>query len=432
MQKRESQGNGGLLCDEMGLGKTIQMLGLLKSTTLKNSLLLAPLPVLEQWREQGVRSRLNCFTYDSNAEKWVTQSTIVIGRPNLYILNYEAATRRPSMLAQIKWDRLICDEAHRLCSKGAAWNSAKTAGAKHTWLLTGTPVVNGMKDIKALFELLDTEYDEDLIKDFILCRTMEEMREVIPSLPAKAIQRIHTLDFETDAEADFYRGIQGLIVKRWKGNAADGDMSATEKFRLIMRLRQISLHPQVYIESRKRLLAPASYPRDDWIDSSTKFNHIHELLEKETKPRKWILFCHFHKEMELLEESLRSNDMVDDIWQYHGGIEKGERTRILNDTLKPIGEKHQILLIQLQSGGVGLNLQHFSRIIFSGPWWTSALMDQAIGRAVRIGQTEQVIVHHLVLKEEEGLNIDRAMREKAAFKGELCRTVLDAANHSIT
>jgi SNF2 family DNA or RNA helicase len=68
------------------------------------------------------------------------------------------------------------------------------------------------------------------------------------------------------------------------------------------------------------------------------------------------------------------------------------------------------------SGGVGLNLQHFDRVVFMGPWWTAALMDQAIGRAVRIGQTKKVLVHHLVLKEEESTNIDLMMLEKAEMK----------------
>jgi SNF2 family DNA or RNA helicase len=75
-----------------------------------------------------------------------------------------------------------------------------------------------------------------------------------------------------------------------------------------------------------------------------------------------------------------------------------------------------VLLLQLQSGGVGLNLQHFTKIIFMSPWWTSALMDQAIGRAVRIGQKERVTVTMLVLKEEETMNIDAKMLEKAETK----------------
>jgi hypothetical protein len=80
-----------------------------------------------------------------------------------------------------------------------------------------------------------------------------------------------------------------------------------------------------------------------------------------------------------------------------------------------------VLLLQLQSGGVGLNLQHFSKIVFMSPWWTAAMMDQAVGRAVRIGQEKTVEVTMLVLKEEDTMNIDVAMLTKAEGK----RSVLE-------
>jgi hypothetical protein len=86
---------------------------------------------------------------------------------------------------------------------------------------------------------------------------------------------------------------------------------------------------------------------------------------------------------------------------------------------------------QLQSGGVGLNLQHFNKILFTGPWWTKALMDQAVGRAVRIGQRDVVQVYNIVLKEEGALNIDTYMSDKAADKGSFCQAVLEAATNTV-
>ena len=59
-------------------------------------------------------------------------------------------------------------------------------------------------------------------------------------------------------------------------------------------------------------------------------------------------------------------------------------------------------------------------------------MDQAIGRAVRIGQKAQVVVHHMILKEEQGLNIDRLMKNKAEKKGKLCMDFLEAADHDVS
>jgi SNF2 family DNA or RNA helicase len=108
---------------------------------------------------------------------------------------------------------------------------------------------------------------------------------------------------------------------------------------------------------------------------------------------KFIVFCSFIEEMELLAEFLDTTCEL-----YHGGLSGKERREVLK---RAKGEDCHVLLIQLQSGGVGLNLQEFTRVVFMSPWWTSALMDQAIARAVRMGQTETVHVIHFLLEEEK-------------------------------
>ncbi len=113
---------------------------------------------------------------------------------------------------------------------------------------------------------------------------------------------------------------------------------------------------------------------------------------------------------------------------YHGGMKDAEKEEAIKKTHEVVEGGHDILLVQLQSGGVGLNLQHFSRIVFISPWWTAALMDQAIGRAVRIGQREEVEVTMLLLKEESSLNIDDAMIQKAEAKRDLLSNIFKHAN----
>jgi SNF2 family DNA or RNA helicase len=80
-----------------------------------------------------------------------------------------------------------------------------------------------------------------------------------------------------------------------------------------------------------------------------------------------------------------------------------------------------VLLIQLQAGGVGLNLQEYDRILFVSPWWTSALMDQAVARAVRMGQTKVVKIFHLHLQAEKDgtVNIDALVDSKAEEKRQM-------------
>jgi SNF2 family DNA or RNA helicase len=84
-----------------------------------------------------------------------------------------------------------------------------------------------------------------------------------------------------------------------------------------------------------------------------------------------------------------------------------------------------VLLIQLHAGGTGLNLQHYDRIVFTSPWWTSALLEQAMGRAIRIGQKEVVKVYWLKLKAEENrFSIDEFMMKKADMKKNMAETFL--------
>ena len=56
-----------------------------------------------------------------------------------------------------------------------------------------------------------------------------------------------------------------------------------------------------------------------------------------------------------------------------------------------------ILIIQIQSGSTGLNLQTFNHIYFTSPSWNPAIDLQAIARTHRIGQTKQVHIHNVYI-----------------------------------
>jgi len=283
-----------------------------------------------------------------------------------------------------------------------------------------------------------------VVNEYVMARSMDDMRGTVgvAAPPTPVIHR-EVLPFLSEDEEEFYKGMTGMIVKRWKAlDDEGGGGTALLKLKLFLRLRQLSVHPQVYIDARNASAAGATL-RPDWMGTSTKFYAIHRLLKPvasatgdphkpaeagKPNPHKWIIFCHFHSEMDLLKKTLDALPYIGNVWMYNGTLGASERATVIEATLKP-STTTDVLLIQLQSGGVGLNLQHFDRIIFNGPWWTSALMEQAIGRAVRIGQKEVVHVYHLILKEEDTLNIDQYMTNKADEKGSLCREILSAAWH---
>lgn len=438
LQREQAEVKGGILCDEMGLGKTIQMVALIKSGEGHSNLLVAPVAVLEQWKKVIWKSEMNVQVPSPN---WKNEGVVIKGAPTVFCIGYEAASRKPWLVTGIHWDRFIYDEAHRIASNNTGTQLALCIEAKRKWLLTGTPVVNKVRDLRILLELVgvkdvpgtnDLEDLTPLIKKYVMARTMEQLRSCMPDAPKKPIHKVEKLEFRSGAEEQFYKDKADIIARRLNNL---GGMGATlERLKLIMRLRQVSLHPQIYNEACKKRLG-SHWTLPDWTEISTKFEAIQTLVQKATESHKWIVFCHFRHEMEMLDRMLQGESAVELVQQYHGGLSASQKEEVIDKTHHPIMEgKQEVLLVQLQSGGTGLNLQHFDHIIFTGPWWTQALMEQAVGRAVRIGQTKQVIVYHLLLKAEstdDSTNIDSFMQEKAEFKGGLCRKVLNAANSAV-
>lgn len=425
--------SGGIVCDEMGLGKTIQLVSLVKSAPGSRSILVAPVAVLSQWEETARRSGITVLrpAKTGHHRSWKIQGKFRPRAAKLYVIGYEAARMSPQYLSIVEWTRLICDEAHRLASrKSSLYATVEAIKAPSRWFLTATPIINSMSDLKSLLTLIGVKVSTgdimQMVNEYTMARFMADLRDSGVAAPPPPVINKLVLPFHSEAEEEFYKGLTGAIVKTWKA-LDDEAFNATMKLKLFMRLRQLSLHPQVYIEARRKSGLAVAQPRPDWVGSSTKFEAIKGLLvSADEKPHKWIIFCHFHSEMDLLKTMLEAVPQVGRVFLYNGTMGHSERKEVIAATHEP-STANDVLLIQLQSGGVGLNLQHFDRIVFTGPWWTSALMEQAIGRAVRIGQTEVVQVYHLVLKEEQALNIDRLMTDKADTKGSLCREILKSA-----
>ncbi|VBB81747.1 Putative protein of unknown function [Podospora comata] len=118
--------------------------------------------------------------------------------------------------------------------------------------------------------------------------------------------------------------------------------------------------------------------------------------------QKSIIFSSWKKTLNLISELLTSHRIP--FYCIHGSLSLGERIRILKDFRSSSGAN--ILLMTLGTGAVGLNLAVASRIYLMEPQWNPSVELQAIGRALRLGQTEQVaIVRYIVKHTIEDSNI---------------------------
>lgn len=506
---------GGLQCDDMGLGKTIQITSVMVNNPLPLTLLVLPLAMMDTWIQICQKSGLLVYTLDhhNNAQPWklLNQNSPIPSyfmkmRPSIYITNYEKLYICPSLF-QKPWNRIVLDEAHKIRNGDGqlAFYLRKLKADIH-WAVTGTPLVNSLKDVVSLFAFLGIPYSplwrweqrfHSILPQILLHRSLSSLRDVIPNPPPIPLVHHLSLDFTTEQEEDFYYGVQGATESMVKKYTSD-QISSKDVFILLLRLRQISVHPQVYINAKRR--ENNSYERPDWLVPSTKLSAIRDIilnddfpdtissnsnisetlstynpkpksnsksnsnsnsdeddgksddeleseidweelnavLQEDSKTQnqdsdlehKYIIFCQFYDEMMLLKDYLIASDLIseENVLMYYGGMSMEERTDVLNYS-KETNEK-MVLLIQLQAGGVGLNLQEYDRIIFMSPWWTSALMDQAIARAVRMGQTRRVHIYHLQLQPENDstINIDLLVNAKAEEKRDMLKKLFLIAN----
>ncbi len=427
---------GGFQCDDMGLGKTIQMTAVIANNIVKNTLLIAPLAMIDTWSDVCLRAGMAVYQVDKKTKTWALQKGngsiprhFMKCRPAVYISNYEKLYHVPGLFKR-EWDRVVLDEAHKIRNaNGMVAFYARKIKAPLRWAMTGTPLVNSLRDVASLLAFLGVPTSasyawekrfQTILPQLLIHRSLDSLRSVIQGAPP--IPEIHhmKLSFTTEEEEEFYHGVQCASASSATKYATEG-LSASEAFLLLLRLRQISVHPQVYINSKRR--QDIHYPRKDWEGPSTKLSAIKNILTGETDKElhKYIIFCQFNDEMALIREYLLQEKLVKDenILLYCGVMNQEERRATLAKS-KATTET-TVLLIQLQAGGVGLNLQEYDRIIFVSPWWTSALMDQAVARAVRMGQTKVVKIFHLQLQAEQDgtVNIDMLVDSKAEEKRQM-------------
>jgi len=436
--------HGGILGDEMGLGKTIQSLALIVNGKGTNTLIISPLAVKKQWIEAAVRSRMNIFTAEKRG--WVRIGSRFPLAKTVYIGHYEKVVSATGLFKQVTFDRIILDEAQRIRNTNTATGRAVLKiNAPFKWALTATPIVNSLDDAVSYLKFIGFKIESnkwsdryaDWISKVYLARTMDEGEAPAGlTMPPTPIIETKYLDFTNKEEEVVYNGILNNIESQWRSaQALNGIAYQLQQFAILLRLRQVSVNPQIYINARKK--ESFGWTGPEFVVPSRKFDEISHLLRdsyEEKAAHRWIIFCQFHEEMELLSAFLKAFPFIGTVLQYHGGMSSSDRDAAIEASKVPSGEaKQDVFLIQLQAGGTGLNLQNYNRIIFISPWWTSALLEQARGRAVRIGQKDVVKIYWLKLvAEEDRMSIDDLMMSKATEKKKLAETFLNWSYNRIT
>jgi SWI/SNF-related matrix-associated actin-dependent regulator of chromatin subfamily A3 len=301
--------SGGVLADDMGLGKTLEMIALMVANTKQAgrgpTLVVAPLSVMSNWSGQISHHihkghALKVYTYHGAGR--VDMSASEFGEYDVVITTYQTLAidylprgkgkgkpqsgLRKNGLYSLEWRRIILDEGHIIRnpqSKGAA--AVTAVMAKSRWVLTGTPIVNSLKDLYSLLRFVGITGGLETLEVFnsVLVRPLKAGDESGVFL-LKAIMKAFTLrrrkdmkfiDLRLPALHEFVQRIDFALNERKRYDAlaaeAKGMLQAYEKrkeaantkagstyhhlLEILLRMRQCCNHWQLCSERVTDLLA---------------------------------------------------------------------------------------------------------------------------------------------------------------------------------
>ena len=458
---------GGLLCDDPGLGKTIQLAALMKAHPVRLTLIIVPVAVVNQWylvmekmfdaSAIYLHTGNNRVTTQQELHIKLATTSVVITTMGTIVRNKTSFNNNvDATLNKLKWGRVIVDEVHYIRnSKTKLFKACGALCATHKWGLTGTPIQNSEKDLTSLLKFVgisndtitqvtkSSDGDKPNLQKYILRRTKKIIIDD-HSIPSDYRIINHVCGFHTDIEQRIYSKINENVIEALSGSEPP---SSFELLELIIRLRQAVIDPRITIKALRKKFAGIGSNWPQMTGQSTKMLALMKVI-KEVKGMS-LVFCHFRDEMQLIKQNLHSAGIKSHI--YDGRLNTTQRHNLLElytpktETIKFNGKILQlkstgplVLIIQIKAGGVGLNLQQFKNIFIVSPDWNPANEIQAIGRAHRIGQRDDVVVHKFTIvsnaKYEETdstgkkiklYTIDERIMNRQRYKREIMTTILD-------
>ena len=282
--------SGGILADDMGLGKTIQVLSLLVADPQRGSsptLIVCPLSVMSNWSHQAqihirAENGLKVLVYHgTNRENQRPQDfmeyDIVITTYQTMALEYMPGhSNKPSPMPRktglfsFEWRRIVLDEGHTVRNpKSKMTLGAHALMASSRWVITGTPIVNNLRDLQShikfirltggleqnniftgtLMRPLNQQRPEaqillQALMNTICLRRMKDMKFVDLKLPELESHR-YSVPFEAHERVKydaFAQEAKGILVQFQTRKNAQGQNTYGSLLEVLLRMRQSCNH----------------------------------------------------------------------------------------------------------------------------------------------------------------------------------------------
>lgn len=421
---------GGIIADEMGLGKTLQMIGTMYVNMLPRTLIVLPPVLIQQWYNEIYKaSGHKSLIYHGTNKKHINFNKLI--KAPIVLTSYYSLIGDNILLHLIKWNRIIFDEAHHLRnSETRIYEASIRLRSNIIWLISGTPIQNKKSDFHSLCYILGFKpqfylYQNNIniiVQHFILRRTKKQLGIFMEDIKNQIIQ----VKWRSILEQKLSETIHSMLpnVSGLCNNLKIYDSSLVA----LLRSRQSCIMSNLMNKYIMTIIDNGILPKEyvQVLDYSSKLDSaIEVILSRKDNGNGKIIFCHFKKEIDTIEQRLKQGGM-NHIIKYDGRTDKKQ--------LKSIGDKADAIILQIQTGCEGLNLQeNFSEIYFISPHWNPSVEDQAVARCHRIGQKKQVHVFRFIMSDfgkvgnintQTAINLESYVCKRQHEKREISREIL--------
>lgn len=452
---------GTLIGDEMGLGKTIQALGVINADpSIQKVLVICPASLKLNWEREARKWLIREFDYfrvkgrarpGESELAWEIQRD----RPFFAICNYDVAASWFGLLHGGEWDLVIMDEAHYLknpkaqrtiacLGKYAKVDPKFGVRGRRKIILTGTPILNRPIEAQPLLGYLEprefgnyfkfglryanghqTPAGKRMVWDFTGASHLDELqrrlratcmvrrlkRDVLTELPAKRRQVIEipangaqsAVDEENEAYEEHKATLETLQMRIEEARLLDDQNAYNEAVNQLREAMKIAFEQMA--AARKRV-------------ALDKVPYVVEHVASCAMEAPVVLFAWHREVVEQLMTGLTGEGLK--CVKVIGGMSDEQKQESV-DAFQ--GGKADVFIGNIKAAGVGLTLVRSSHVVFAELDWTPANVSQAEDRTHRIGQTNSVLVQHLVL---EG-SLDQRMAKAIVRKQNIADAALDKA-----
>lgn len=382
-----------LLGDEMGLGKTIQAIAVanhLYQIGQRYAIVVCPLSILENWKSEIRKwSKLSAYTYrgakrDKEYDAWLNNGGILL-------TNYEQCFHLVKKENKPSIDLLVIDEAHYI--KNPETNRAKHVKelaniAEYKLFMSGTPLENNLVEMMQLIDILNPTLSKQIRKDQNRL-TIEQFKE-----------RLATVYLRRKRKEVLQELPKMSIIERWS-SFTDEEQKFYDKC--------------VDEASVSGLGALVKMRRAAFIDDeSEKIAQIREIAQEAKDMNRKVIVFSFFKNSVLKKLSMLLPTSMEEVLS--GDLSPANRQKLIDKFNQ--STTSNVLLAQIEAGGVGLNIQTANIVILCEPQWKPSTEQQAISRVYRMGQTRDVIVYRLLTKD----SIDESMVDLIDIKQDIFDT----------